>query len=286
MAAHIANLGFSDNKTRRAMQGANTENFNPIINGRSIREPIRTVYIHSVAKRSFGPLSHLLFPKLVIRGCKNGERYVTAAKIGDPIKQASPDLERGGTRIDEEDAWRASIDLLNPSNPYNDPYWNNAGAIPAYFATNQNCDLISQGVFPSLNEVPTEEELVRAEEARDNRYRALAQRATELESVSIRDLNEFLQANPDAHQAMDTLGLSSSWHKKNEVRHSCPNCGESIKTGIAFHSIAGGTVLCIIDPEKAWKAGAIPKARAEELLGATIEEVKEKRGPGRPPKSL
>jgi len=283
MAAGIRNLGFNNGKTQNEMHAANADNFNPIVNGRMIRPPLRHVYIYSVAKRDFGPLSHLLFPRLTLRGCEPGERWTRCATIADPVTQASPDQERGGTRIDETDAWRACIDLLSPSNPSIDPYWNNPGALPAYFSTNRNCDYIAQGVWPSLNEEPTEEEIKRAEKVRDARYKALTQKAIQLESKSTKELNEFLSETPEVHTAMDSLGLQASWHKMQEVRQDCPNCGDSIRAGIAFHQSTAG-ILCVIDPDRALKAGAINRERYNELTGVEEELSEVRRGPGRPRK--
>ncbi len=265
--AKLTNLGSSHPQTRAAMRTANPENFEIFINGRSMREPRRFIYIYSVAKRQFGPLSHLLFPRLILKGCGPDERWTRCAIIPDPITQASPDQERGGTRIDEEDGWRAVIDLLSPNNPTDDPYWENPGSLPPFFSTSRNCNYVTQGVWPSFNEVPTEEEIRRAEEARDKRYRALTQKAIQLESTSTQQLQEFLIETPEVHVAMDALGLQASWHKKQEVRAECPNCGDSIKSGIAFHQSSTG-ILCVIDPARAFKAGAIPRKRFEELTEA------------------
>ncbi len=272
----VTNSGFRGGLTKSEMRKANPENFNVFFNSHAVRDPKRLIYIHSVAKRSFGPIAHTLFPKLTLPGCISGERYVTCATIGDPIPQASPDQERGGTRVDEHDAWRSCIDLLNPNNPTNDPYWNNAASVPAYMGTSTGCDLIAQGVWPSLNKIPPEDEIKRAEKARDDRYRAMTQNAIRLASKSRKELNDYLVDHPDVHEAMDSLGLRADWHQTAEVKESCPNCGDDIRQGIAFHQSTAG-VLCIIDPERALKAGAIDREKFESLIP--------KRGPGRPPQN-
>jgi hypothetical protein len=290
--ASLTNLGKDNPKTKAAMRGANPENFNVILSGRAMREPRRFIYIHSVAKKSFGPLTHLLFPRLILRGCGAGERSVLAAVIADPVTQASPDQERGGTRIDEEDGWRACIDLLNPNNPTSDPYFADAASLPAFMGTSQDCNLVAQGVWPSLNEHPPEAEIARAEKARDDTYRALTRRALELASKSRRELNDYLTTHPEVHTAMDALGLRAEWHQTAEVKASCPNCGDEIKAGIAFHQSSAG-VLCVIDAARAFKAGAIDRARFEALTegdepaeedGEPQRETRfaQRRSPGRP----
>jgi hypothetical protein len=277
--ASLVNTGMHSAKTKAAMRGANPENFNVIISGRKMRASERLIYIHSVAKRTFGPLTHLLFPRLILKGCQEGERWVTCAVVGDPIPQASPDQERGGTRIDEEDAWRACIDLLNPNNPTNDPYWNAVATAPAYMTTAQDCNLVALGVWPSLNEIPTEEEIRKAEGARDDSYRRITQRAIQLSAKSRRELNDYLSNHPEVHTAMDALGLTADWHQTAQVKAACPNCGDEIKAGIAFHKSSAG-VLCVIDPYRAFKAGAIDRARFEALT-----EGEEPAGDGQEPET-
>lgn len=263
----VANHGFKGGLTKDEMQKANAESFHVVFD-RRMRPPDRTIYIHSVAKRSF-PVRTFLFPKLVLKGCEGGERYVTCTAIPDPVLQASPDQERGGNRWDEHDGWRVAIDMLNPNNFSPDPFVGTDN--PSFFANRNGTNLIAEGFWPSLNEKPTEEEIRRGERNRDTRYRYLTGEAMRLAAVSTRELNDFLQRFPDTHMAMDALGLAAPWHQKNEVHATCPNCGEPVKQGIAFHSIAG--IICVIDPERALKAGAITRERYEDLV-TTPESAK------------
>ncbi len=256
------------------MAASNAENFNPIINGRTMRPPLRMIHIFSVAKRSFKRSNPPLFPKLELRGCENGERYVLCTSVPDPILQACPDEGRGDTRLDDNDGWIATIDLLTPGNFSMDPY---AGlSNPTYFANLSGMNLVCEGVFPSLNEVPTEEELKKAEDARNKRYHYLVTEARKLAAKSRVALNEFLDTNPDTHIAMDSLSLEADWHTKLEFKASCPNCGDQVKQGVAFHMSSLG-MICILDAEKAFKAGAISRERYEDLItepGAAPKKVK------------
>ena len=59
--------------------------------------------------------------------------------------------------------------------------------------------------------------------------------------------------------------MKADWHQKREVLAKCPNCGDDVAPGIAFHKSSVG-ILCVIDPEKAFKAGAIDRARMEDLI--------------------
>lgn len=216
----------------------------------------RLIYIYSVAKRDFVK-SHVYF-KGVLRGCKAGERYVHCCSIPDPPQQISIDAERGGKRVDveprDEAGWRVAIDILNPNNPSTDPYMHMDGKTTAYYAIGQNVDLVRYGLFPSLNNLPTEEELLRAEKARDKSYGNLVDEAFQEQASNPQLFRRWLREHPDINVAMEALGVKADWSTKVEVQQACPNCGDSVKAGVAFHRSSAG-VLCIIDPERAAKAG-------------------------------
>ena len=245
------------------MRRQNPENFIVNVNGRMMREPRRFIYIHTVAKRPFN-VTRTLFPRLHLAGCENGERWVTAAVIADPVVQSSPDQERGGQRLDEHDGWRACIDLLNPRNATNDPYEGSGN--PDFFANKQGQNLIAEGYWPSLHETPTEKEIQDAEARVQKHYQWLTKEAIRLASRSKKDLDEFLQTYPDTHTAMDVLGLTADWHSPSIVKAVCPNCGGDIRPGVAYH--IGELGPCIIDPVRSFKAGIIPKDKMDELMDA------------------
>jgi hypothetical protein len=275
MAAGITTVGFDDQRTQSAMRGQNPDNFNIIITGRMMREPKRMIYVHTVSRQSTPHLTKALFPKLRLAGCEDGERFKTCCAIPDPITQASPDQERGGTRIDEHDGWRAAIDLLNPSNLSYDPFAGDAN--PDFFANRNGQNLIALGFWPSLNKVPTEAEIKKAEGNRDKHYRYLSKESQRLAARSKKDLDEFLQTYPDTHMALDALGIKTDWHTPLTVTATCPNCGDDIKQGLAFHRSSVTERLCVIDAERAFKAKAITAAERDELLEDDSEGPEEKK---------
>jgi hypothetical protein len=223
------------------------------------------VYIFSVAKRNFW-VNQTLFPKTELMGCINGERYVLATTVADPVPQAAPDLERGGKRVDYEDGWRASIGLLHPEHPMggNGDWW--TGADQGTMSDGVN--LIAQGLFPSRTNPPKEEDIRRAEQFRDKRYRRLTDMAFQASAKGSRYLADFLRMHEDVADAMDALGLTADWHRGNrKVKAECPNCGDEISPSLAFHKSSAG-VLCVIDPVRAFKAGAITKEQMEDLATA------------------
>ncbi len=254
MPATMTNTGNNSAQSRSAMRGANAENFSMNFNGRSMRPPLRMIYIHSVAKKGF-TIRTLLFPKLELRGCEAGERSVLCAPIPDPVPQSSPDQERGGSRIDEEDGMKAVIDMLCPGNFTYDLYAGSGN--PSWYENRNGTNLAAEGLFLSLSDPPTEEEIRKAEDCRDKHYRAQTKEALKLAAKSTKDLNEWLDRYPDTHIAMDALGISAPWHTLNVVKVVCPNCGEDIKQGVAFHVSNGKD--CILDWKRAYEVGRIKK---------------------------
>lgn len=259
--ASMSTLGFDHQKTQSAMRGANPENFNVILDGHSMRAPRRIIYIFTVSKRA-RQIKRKLFPGLTLRGCEMDERYVLCAPIPDPVPEVIKNEMTGGSDIKEHDGWRTAIDILNPRNYTTDPYQGTAN--PDFFSNRNGNNLIAEGFGVSLNETPTEEEIRRWEKHRDTRYAWLSRESQRLAARSKKDLDEFLQTYPDTHMALDALGIKTDWHSPQTVTASCPNCGDSVKQGIAFHQSSAG-ILCIIDAGRSLKAGAINRKRYEEL---------------------
>ena len=229
------------------MRSLNQDSFNPDLGDFRYRVD-GTVYIFSTAKRDF-PVSQPLFPGLNLRGCKDGERYVLAATVPDPVPQASPDIERGGRRIDYHDGWMCAIGLLNPESSSRDPFIGAAGA-----SISVGTNYISQGLFPSITNPPSEESLRKAEGFRDRRYKWLVDNAYKAASKSSKSLSDYIQEHEDVHDAMDSLGLEADWHRKRTVGRACPNCGDLVPPTVGFHKSSVTDRLCVIDPEKAFRA--------------------------------
>jgi hypothetical protein len=125
-----------------------------------------------------------------------------------------------------------------------------------------------------MNEVPTEEELKGAEARRLVYYKRIFEEANALLRSDPKKLQEVL--TEDHHLAAEMFGQDVDWHRLSTPKIECPNCGEKIKEGIAFHRVNGD--LCVLDWEKAYLSGAVKKDQVPE--GKRWFE--EKRGPGRP----
>lgn len=275
--------GFTDPLTAPQMRAQNPDHYD---NRMPRMYPIhRHIYIYSVARRTF-PRKHVYWNASVsdqgfnrpgLAGCLKGERFVLCGSIPDPPQQIAVDAERGGWRVEveprDEAGWRVAIDILNPNNPSTDPYATLGPNAAAYYSTGENVNLMKFGLFPSLNNPPTEAELLRAEAERDKSYSELVDEAFQEQASNPQGFRLWLKTHSDINVAMDSLGIEADWFQKVEVKISCPNCGDKVKAGIAFHKSSAG-VLCVIDAERAAKAGV----RVQD------DEDEPRRGPGRPRK--
>ena len=79
--------------------------------------------------------------------------------------------------------------------------------------------------------------------------------------------------------------MNASWHLRTAIQEACPNCGDQINPGIAYHSSSVGGV-CVLDWARTVKAGV--KSRDDVPMEARWweeESEPEHRGPGRPRKN-
>jgi hypothetical protein len=259
--------GLEDPEVQQKMMKLNAGTWDPRIDRNMLREPDRMIHIFSISQRSFTIDRAPLWVKLHLRACPAGERFVAVAHIPDPLMQMVHNTENGRRRGEAHDGLRCAIDLLNPNNPTNDPNWTPSAEAAAVFGSSKGCDLFAQGLFVSLSEVPSEQEIVQAEKRRERRYAELIALADSLENTNRKELEEFLRGEDgtDLRMALDYFGEQRSYHKPMAATRSCPNCGDAIKMGVAFHLLPNG-VYCVNDWERAVAAGVKTKIDVPEHL--------------------
>lgn len=226
-----------------------------------IRRSEYTVFLHTTSKRAFEQ-PHPIYRNVVIPACPKDKRYLTFMKISHPITipTVDPDNPAGPPKLIFENAKRAALCVCNPSYVGVDLAIQDRPIDLQYQIASSECDLTRQGIFASLNEVPTEEELKKAESRRVAYYKQIFQKMNELWRADPKEAQN--QLNLDHHLAAEMFAIDVDWHKISTPKIECPNCGEKIKEGIAFH-YSNGT-RCILDYERAWLAGAIKKEEVPE----------------------
>ena len=220
-----------------------------------------TVYLHSISKRSFEQ-PHPIYRNVVIPACPKDKRYITFMLITHPVQIATvdPDNVSGPLKWFFENAKRAALCVCNPSYVGNDLDVQDKEIANQYQIASSESNLTQQGVFASLNEIPTEEELKKAEGRRTAYYKRIFEEMNGLFRADPKTAQERL--GTDHHLAAEMFAIDVDWHKLTTPKIECPNCGEKIKEGIAFHRVNGD--LCVLDWERAYLSGAIKKDQVPE----------------------
>jgi hypothetical protein len=241
-----------------------------------LRRPEYRVYLHSISKRSFEQ-PHPIYRNVIIPACPKDKRYITFMAITHPVmtQHVDPNDPGGKPLYIFENAKRAALNVCNPSFVGADLSIQDKAIEVQYQISSGECDLTRQGVFASLNEIPTEEELKKAEARRLQYYKMRFEEANALQRSDPKRLQDVLIL--DHHMAAEMFGVDVDWHRVVTPKIECPNCGEKIKEGIAFHRVNGD--LCVLDWEKAYLAGAVKKDQVPDEKKWWAEE---KSGPGRP----
>jgi hypothetical protein len=226
-----------------------------------MRQPQYTVYLHSISKRSHEQ-PNPVYGNVIIPACPKEKRFITFMKITHPVAQwlVNPDNVSGPLTAKYCNASGLALSICNPSHVGNDLAAQDGALYDWAQISSGECNLTRQGIFASLNEVPTEEELKRAEARRLAYYKFRFEEANGLMRSNPKMLQEILIL--DHHMAAEMFGIDVEWHRVMTPKVECPNCGEKIKEGIAFH-YSNGT-RCILDFEKAYLAGAIKKEDVPE----------------------
>jgi len=239
-------------------QGLNNSYLNNHIDPGAFRKPEFTVWIYSISSKEFERRLPPHVPRLTLKACPPTHEYVLVAKLSHPFEQADRDVDSGEVRIRFHDARKVAQDIVCPDAPDMD-------SPISLESRSSGTDLRSQGIFWSLNNPPTAEEIKKARGRVEGYYRSLLERATALEYSNPKELAERL--NEDYHLAADYFGEEYSWHKvrvkKAASKVPCSVCGEDIKAGVAFHKDEQGD-YCILDWQRAYEAGRVTLKQVPE----------------------
>lgn len=235
-----------------------------------LRRPEYTIYLHSVSKRSFQQ-PHPIFRNVVIPACPKDKRYITFMRINHPVQTPTVDPHNvsGPLKWEFENAIRAALCVCNPSYVGNNLNAQDTEIATQYQISSSESNLTQQGVFASINEIPTDEELTKAEARRVTYYKRIFE-----------EMNGLMRADPkaaqdrlgqDHHLAAEMFGQDVDWHRVVTPKVECKNCGEKIKEGIAFHYSNGNR--CVLDWERAYLAGAVKKDEVPEQFRWWTDET-------------
>jgi hypothetical protein len=232
-------------------RGKNDESTAPIsLNTQShMSVPKYLIYIYNILNLQHVRTQPPLFPKFVIPACLPGKEF--AYSTAPPEVLMTYDIY--GTifkRYEYMDGRCAAMSLVNPS-AFPGVEWKNQVADWSSIETATTGDgdnLNKIGVFWSLTR-PDEIERLRGEIKifRDIANKTMNDLIREGEMMAAS--NNLKGIGPLHHFAMDYTGKQAHWHMPTFHMIMCPNCGESVREGLAFHKNSFGD-RCIIDPDR------------------------------------
>jgi hypothetical protein len=216
------------------------------------RPPDYFIYIFNVSPKTFVVERPPLMPRVQIPGVESGQRYRLACKLPNILNQTWQDADTAQPRVHGFHGEQVAGDIINSANLTGDQWKDIENQL------GQGVDLSKWGVFWSLKEKPTEEELSKAKARLEKNYRALLQEADDFARAG-----QYARIMPDHHLAASHFKYRAAWNAQVEVPETCPACGGGMKKGSVVH---GGVDGCgaVLDWEKAVEYGQKSKADVPE----------------------
>jgi len=219
------------------------------------REAGYVIYVYNILEREYFVQQPPLFPNFHIPACIKGQKFsytVLPAFVNERYEKTGTteyftkvvDGRKCATSLLNPDAfpgtqWEAQLNLRPSGN--NDQYGNNLNAYGVFWSLTQPNDPKLDGeikMFKGRVET-TMRELITL----GNQLSA----AGDLKSVT-----------PLMHFAMEYFNLTSPWHMTTAHMMPCPNCGDPVREGTAYHRNSFGD-RCIIDFDR-YEASVIHEA--------------------------
>jgi hypothetical protein len=218
------------------------------------------------------------FPNFKVPECKPGQK-VGYSTIRALIKNRFTRPGTDETYYIQEDGRKHANSLLNPSvhpsSPWETQLREIAPGTPGVAQDQYGNNMNAFGIWWSLtapDDPALDGEIQKFKARFENTCRGLIAAAEEKAAK-----NERHMITPREHFAMEYLGLEANWHQTTARFTNCPNCGERIREGIAYHKNFANDV-CVIDAEKYYKIFPEKKPRNS----AEVEEEETVPAAGKP----
>lgn len=186
-----------------------------------------------------------LFPHLVIPACPKGQAFIHTL-IPRYVNEVYEDYTHDSRRYKRVDGRTCATSLLNPAVHPRNPWEMQFREMRTHGDQSGN-NLNAYGVFWSLTH-PDDPKL-KDELALMKTVVRKTMNGLTTEGAKFFASGKLAEITPRIHFAMDYLGLTAQWHMTHEQMVSCPNCGESIRDGLAYHRNQFGE-RCILDRER------------------------------------
>lgn len=233
------------------------------------RPPDYFIYVFNIAHKKFVVHRPPCFPNIIFEACPEGLPYALVQRFPSVVNEKWVD-ENGTVRNNGIMGERFVTDCLNPSNLGINCWQEVTDEQLTWIDGGGTNDLTRRGVFWTRNEKPgracmvhggvkeetvcpfckkpTFDELLLAKSRMEKHYKGLL-----IEADTAHRENRPKDIGPEHHIAGDYFKIRAPWHIVAELPSVCPNCGESVKEGIKFHTSSTGD-LCVTPSVEGWKA--------------------------------
>jgi len=215
------------------------------------KDPGYLLYVYNILNLPHYVEQPPIFPRFYIPPCPADDKFSYTLL---PAFVKVPFTKPGTTEMyyKSEDGRKAATSLMNPmAFPSTD--WN--AQVQKWETGDQFGNNLNMfGCWWSLK-APDDPELTKEIKIFKDRWMKTAQELIAA-AETLNAQGNRKDISPLMHFAMDYMGLQAPWHMASVHRVACPNCGELVNEGIAYHKNAFGD-RCILDWEKAYQAGAV-----------------------------
>lgn len=184
------------------------------------------IYVYNISQIEFNTPRPPNHPHMLLRACPVGQKYLLVGTLEHPFSEIDYD-QNGGRKVNYISGYREATVMLSPQNPGTDQNFDS----PDLLSVGGN--LNNYGVFWSISNPPTEDELKAARQRMERTYRQELDRLAGIEARSPEEARDA--ANNISHAAANFFGRSYSWHRSDLVpkealgKVPCGVCGESIQ---------------------------------------------------------
>jgi len=205
--ATIKPCGVMDREaTRKANLSTNKVDF---VTNDVLETNVTPIYIYNISNIEFYITRPPNFPPMLIRKCPLDQEYIQVGALTHPFIEMYDDVHLNGEKtLRSVDGFREASRLLNPHSFSNLPehQWNDQ-LEDIYQGQNLN----NYGVFWSLNQPPTREELDKAKLKLLETYAKELQKMFLIEKESESQAQQY--ANNISYAAASYFSLNTSWHQ-------------------------------------------------------------------------
>ncbi len=219
------------------------------------KAPDYYVYLYNVSTMEHKVSRPPMLREMTMPKRNEKEKYVLVTRLPVPLLVPKGNVDSNEIDFIPTDTRRFAMDLINPDN-----LGLNQDAVVSQISGQGN-DLGQKGVFWSLNNPPTEEEVKAAYVRMERHYKFLLEQARTVETSNPKNLPDIL--SPEHHIAADYFHETTNWHSKPVHKENCPRCGMPATSGAAFHMLDGGGI-CVGDWDQAIKVGVRSRSQAYE----------------------